>query len=525
MIITQQNRETVLQAFREYPTGLSISDLSLKCGLNRNKCSQICSDYYKKDILCLIQKSSCKIYFLKHQSVLNQLINSINGPVIVVNKSFDVIAANQEYKKIFNATQEEILGASGEDLLKPICPDLIPDLKLQIGSGMSGKTATFSDETGALRGKTLTISLNESQFCIIILSTKAELPEPKNDSISTAETRFTATVPSLMTEKTWPEALGRIARLLHETITNTLIFTLLIDEQLKSCTIHSLTIPDSEPAFSGLAPDTTPIPLTGVEIFQYKTGEPVTYYIGTPDSLRNTPLPVKITALCPEIGVSSISLLGTSSGSTLTSVLGIGVRDGSDSKAYERLLCNVSGYLTLLCTVCQNRSETQRTQEEYQKQYSDIYSLLTEKTQENLTYTTEIEYLHSILGAILDTMQISLIAVTQKGVLITANKTASTTYSITEQLLADNSTLTDVLEPDMATSLLNLIPDEGHSPNRTTPYIEKHQSGQTHWHLLYQYGTQPASSYFFIGENHPAQLIKYLKSRSANLFSGSGSGV
>jgi hypothetical protein len=525
MIITPQNRETVLQIFREYPTGLSISDLSLKCGLNRNKCSQICSDFYKNDIIGLIQKSSYKFYFLKYESVLHYLIDSINDPALVVNRSFYAIGANQEYKKTFKDNQEEILGVSGEDLLQAICPDLIPDLKLQIGSGMNGKTATFLDETGALRAKTLTISLNGSQFCIIILNSKAGLPEQTTDSISTAKIRFTAAIPSLMVEKTWPKALEQIARLLHETIKDTLIFTLLIDEQLKTCTIHSIAIPEPKSTVPGLTSDASLIPLTGIEIFQYKTGEPVTYYTGTPDSLQNTPLPPKIKTLCPDIGISSISLLGISSGKTITSVLGIGAQESNSSKKYESLLCDLSGYLTLLSTVCQNTSDAQRTQEEYQKQYSDIYSLLTEKTQENLAYTTEAEYLRSILGAILDTMQISLIAVTEKGVLISANKTACTTYSIEEQHLENNSILTDVLQPDVATSLLNLIPHEtGQSMSETSSCIETQQSSQIHWHLLYQNGTQPAFSYLCIGENHPAPLIKYLKSKHENRINIPGSG-
>ena len=516
MIITPQNRETVLQTFRMFPAGLSLSELSRKSGLNRNKCSQICSDYHKKNILGLVQKSSYKIYFLRHQSILDPLINAMSGPVLVVNDSFSVIAANNEFLISFRTSHDDVLGVSGEDLLTPICPDLIPDLIHQLGPGKTGTTATFPDETGAPRCKTLTIVLNESQFCIIILTAKTPPEDREPDRIKAAETRFTTAVPTLI-EKTWPQALTAIAELLHETLIDTLIFTLLIDEPLRTCSIHTIATPGPKQARPG-KPDIPPVSLTDIEILQYKTGKPVTYYTSTPDSLRSTPLPERIQTLCPEQGITSISLLGISTGSNLTTVLGIGGPDPAAARAFVHLLQAISGYLILLCTACQHASEILQIQIEYQNHYSEIYALLSEKTRENTAQSTEAEHLQSILGEVLDTLKVSLITTTRQGTLIAANKTACTTHGITTQHLADHVSIREAL-PDLAPLLLAFIPDEtGDSPGQTphTKHSENQQPEQTHWYLLSSGGVppSPASTYLFIGEPHPARLIRYLKSQA-----------
>ncbi len=512
MIITQQNREAVLQTFREYPAGLSISDLSLRCGVNRNKCSQICSDYHKMDILGLIQKSSYKIYFLKHHSVLNQIIESIHGPVLVVNEMFAVIGTNKEYNTTFKINPDEIIGRSAEETLYPIVPDLIQLIKEQAGPGMGGKTATFPDETGAPRCRTLTIALNESQFCIIILKAETPLENQVNDPIKAAENQLKSAVPVLMTEKTWPDALREIAKKLHQTIPDTLIVTLLIDEPASSCTIHTVATPQDtqQQEFS----DRTLIQLSGIELLQYKTTKPVTYYTGTQESLQNTPLPEAIKTLCMEKGISSISLIGISSDSSLISVLGIGTVDSSISTDYVWLLSALSGYLTLLGTVCETTSKTQKIQAEYQKHYSEIYALLTEKNQENVGLIAESEHLRAMLGSVLDLMKIYLIVVTRQGTLVAANKTACTAYQITQQQLTDKPPLPTVLPPDLAASLMALVPDEtGHFQKKPYDrYIEEQQSGQIHWYLFSSPSTQQATSYLFIGEKQPAKLVKSLKS-------------
>ncbi len=512
MIITSQNRETILQTFREYPAGLSISELSRKCGINRNKCSQICSDYHKTNILGLIQRSSYKIYFLKHQSVLNQIIDAISGPAIVVNESFSVIGTNEAYDTVFKTNQDENLGRSAEDLLNLICPDLIPEIQKQLQDKMSGKTATFLDESGLPRCKTLTLSLTGNLAGIIILPTKAEVIDPVDNRIKTIETQFTSAVPHLITEKTWPQALGKIAKLLQKSITEALIFTLLIDESLKTCTIHTIATPAD--IQKGNLPDTTKAPLTGIEILQYKTTDPVTYFTGTEESLHNTPLPRPIKNLCQDLNISSITLFGISSEGRLTSVIGIGTEESGVSSTYLRLLRAISGYLTLLCTVCQNTSELQNIQTEYQKNYREIYALLTEKTEETAAQTTEAEYLRTILGAVLHTMNISLIAVNKQGTLFTANKTASTNYSITDQDISDHKSIHEVLSPELASALVSLIPEKTEIPlaQRThTRYIEKNQSGEIHWHLFSQNTNHSTVTCLFIGEPHPAPLLRYLQ--------------
>ena len=512
MIITQQNRETVLQTFREYPAGLSISDLSRKCGINRNKCSQICSDYHKKDILGLIQKSSYKIYFLKHQSVLTQIIESIHGPVLVVNESFAVIGTNNEYNATFKTKSDEILGRSAEEMLNPILPDLIQLIKEQARPGMGGKTATFPDETGAPRCRTLTVALNESQFCIIILKAYTSLENLVDDRIKAAENKLKAGAPVLMAEKTWPDALRKIAKILHETIPDTLTVTLLIDEPGSSCTIHTVATPEDTQQQE--FPDRAPIQLSGIELLQYMTTKPVTYYTETQESLQNTPLPEAIKTLCMEKGISSISLIGISSDNSLISVLGIGTADSSISTDYVWLLSALSGYLTLLCTVCETTSKAQKIQAEYQKHYSEIYALLTEKNQENVGLIAESEHFRAILGSVLDLMKIFLIVVTRQGTLVAANKTACTAYQITLQQLTDKAPLPTVLPPDLAASLMALIPDEtGHFQKPPHDrYIEEQQTGQIHWYLFSSPSTQQATLNLFIGEQQPAKLVKSLKS-------------
>jgi len=513
MIITPQNRETVLQTFRENLAGLSISELSLKSGLNRNKCSQICSDYHKSEILGLIQKSTYKIYFLKHESVIHHIIDSITGPVLAVSRSFTIIGANQEYLTRYKTDPAVILGAPGEDLMNSICPELIPTLKLHLEDGLSGRTATYPDETGTAYWRTLTISLNEDLVGLIILNEKSLQTRPADELIRTIENRFTATLPGLMAGKTWPQALDQIAELLHESIPDSLIFTLLIDEPAKTCTIHTVAAPKG--ALQPGIPDRAPIQLSGIEILQFKTSEPVTYFTGTQESLLNTPLPEPVKHLCQDLNVSSISLYGVSSDGHLTSVIGVGAGESSVSVTYVRLLHALSGYLTLLCTVCQNTSEIQTIKEDYQKHYSDIYALLTEKTEENAAQTSEAEHLISILGAMLHTMNVSLIAVSRQGALIAANKTACSVYSITEQNMADHASIRDIIPPDLAAALLELIldkPETPHNQKDNARYTEERHSGDIHWHCITRNTTHPAAPFLFIGEKHPAPLLKSLRS-------------
>ena len=514
MIITPQEREKVLQTFREYPTGLSISDLSLTCGLNRNKCSQIASDFHQKEILGLVQKSSSKIFFLKHQSVLHHLIDAISGPVLVVNESFYVIAANRDYAETFHTDLAEILGVSADQILRPVCQDLIPALKQELGPGLTGRTATFTDQTGAPRCRTLTVSFTKNQFLIIIFEQIAPKTDPAEANISRAETRFATAVPALMNEKTWPGAFAQVARLLHDTIPEAVIFTLLIDEPHRRCSVHTLTIPaDVQPAGIHPEPSTGPLPLTEIAILQYKTGEPVTYYTSTLESLQNTPLPDEIKVLCPKIGISSISLMGICSQDSLSSVLGIGSLDNQAPREYARLLSALSGYLALLCTVCHTAAENRRVQAEYQDHYNEIYTLLTRKTQEKIVHAAEAGYLRSFLGSVLHTMQISLIATTLDGALIAANTTATTAYGITGKHLEHKESIRDILPSDLAAELMALLTEENHQQPSVKP--PGPAEPQTRWYLIRQTGPL-ATSCIFIGENHPAPLIRYLKSVHGN---------
>jgi len=514
MIITPQEREKVLQTFREYPTGLSISDLSIKCGLNRNKCSQIASAFHQKEILGLVQKSSSKIFFLKHQSVLHHLIDAISGPVLVVNESFYVIAANRDYAETFHIDPVEILGTSADQILRPVCPDLIPALKQELGPGMTGRTVTFTDQAGAPCCRTLTVSFTKHQFLIIIFEPVSRQTDPAEASISRAETRFAAAVPALMNEKTWPGAFAQVARLLHETIPEAVIFTLLIDEPHRRCSVHTLTIPAAiQPAGILPEPSADPLPLTEIAILQYKTGEPVTYYTSTLESLQNTPLPDEIKVLCPKIGISSISLMGICSLNSLSSVLGIGSLDNQSPLAYARLLSALSGYLALLCTVCHTAAENRRIQAEYQDHYNEIYTLLTQKTQEKIVHTAEATYLRSFLGSVLHTMQISLIATTPEGALIAANKTAIATYGITGKHLEHNESIRDILPSDLAAELITLLTEKNQQQRSNKP--PESADPQTRWYLIRQTGPV-ATSCLFIGENHPAPLIRYLRSVHGN---------
>ena len=515
MIITPQERDKVLQTFREYPTGLSISDLSLKCGLNRNKCSQIASDFHQKGILSLVQKSSSKIFFLKHQSVLHTLIDAIGGPVLVINESFYVIGANRDYAETFHTDPAEILGVSADQVLRPVCPDLIPALKQELGPGLTGRTATFTDQTGAPRCRTLTVSFTAHPFLIIIFEPVARPADPVEAGITRAETCFVASVPALMDEKTWPGAFAQVARLLHDTLPDVVIFTLLIDEPHRTCSVHTLTIPPAiQPAGILPEPSADPLPLTEIAILQYKTGEPVTYYTSTPDSLQNTPLPEEITALCPKIGISAISLMGICSQNSLSSVLGIGSLDNQAPMAYARLLRALSGYLTLLCTVCHTAAENQKIQAEYQDHYSEIYALLTRKTEENIVHTAEATYLRSFLGSVLHTMEISLIATTLDGALIAANKTATTAYGITGKHLENKESIRDLLPSDLAAQFMALLTEENHQqPSDKSPGGLADR--QIQWYLIRQKGPHGASC-IFIGENHPAPLLRYLRSVHGN---------
>lgn len=513
MIITPQEREKVLQTFREYPTGLSISDLSLKSGLNRNKCSHIASDFYQKEILGLVQKSSSKIFFLKHQSVLHNLIEAISGPVLVVNRSFFVIGANRDYTETFRTHPDEILGICADQIVPPVCQDLIPALKKELGPGMNGHTATFTDQAGAPCCKTLTISFSGDQFLIIIFEPKTSHTGPSQTGISLGDTRFVKAVPALMKKKTWPEACTQVTRLLHDTIPDTMIFSLLIDEPRLTCLVHTLILP------AGVQPDTMPelsadpLSLTGITILQYKTGEPVTYYTSTADSLHNTPLPEEIKALCPRIGVSSISLIGICTHDSICSVLGIGFIGNQAPTGYARFLRELSAYLTLLSAVCNAETEKQTIQTEYLDNYNEIYALLTKKTHEKIVYTAQAAYLRSILGSTLDTMQISLIATTRDGALIAANKTATETYGITGKHLENKESISALLPSDLAAELMALLTDE--NQQQEPDKKPRAPSDQTRWYLIRQKDPL-APSCIFIGEKHPAPLIRSLRSVHGN---------
>ncbi len=329
--------------------------------------------------------------------------------------------------------------------------------------------------------------------------------------ISQAETRFAAAIPGLMNEKTWPGAFAQVARLLHDTIPDAVIFTLLIDEPHRTCTVHTLMIPAAvQPAGFPPEPSHDPLPLTETAILQYKTGEPVTYYTSTPDSLQNTPLPEEITALCPKIGVSSISLMGICSQDSLSSVIGIGSLDNQAPREYARLLSALSGYFALLCTVCHTAAENRRIQTEYQDHYNEIYTLLTRKTQEKIVHTAEATYLRSILGSVLHTMQISLITTSLDGTLIAANKTATVAYGITGTHLENKDFIRDILPSDLATEL---ITEE--NPQQPSDKPPGPADPQTRWYLIRQKDPLTTSC-IFIGENHPAPLIRYLRSVHGN---------
>lgn len=518
MIITPEDQEKILETFREYPDGLSVTELARKSGINRNKASVIAETLHKKGLLSLYQQSSAKIYAVKEQSPIHHLIGIIPEPAFVINESFHVIGINKAYAEMYKVDPRSVSGMPGEQLIKPPYRILADALKRELEEGTDGKPATFPDESGTPLCTTFRISQSGSRPSLIVSlhpDRKTREKIETLDRIRRIVDRFSAGIPGIMAEKTWEEVLSRVARNIQTDLPGTLVFTLIVDEQKKTTTISSFYAPDGNQDLIAKPGEIQlkdlRIALTDLKIIQYRTCQPICYYTDSLETLLDPPLQAKIISWCKDLGLSSISLIGITAQGILTGILGMGsLRDTVSQTIYEDLLSSLSGYLNLISSVYHLKKENREISIEYQQHYQEIYNLLTEKTEENILRTTETEYTRSILGAVLHTMGISLIVTTTDGTLISANQTAMETCQITEETLLSHPPVLSSLPPDIAETIARLT-NENQPGNGTKDTLTTGEQ-TIHWYLIRPEPVESCRSCLFIGEKSPAPLNRYLRS-------------
>lgn len=520
MKISAEDRKTIIETLRENLQCLSISELSRKSGINRNKTAQIADSLYSENIISCIHYGNSKIYRLNCRSIIYALLETSRDPMVILDKKFRILETNKPYAEKYGS---DTLNHYGKPLfaIHPFQGTALSEEELTaILAESEGTRKVFGDGTFE-QYVFIRISLDEDTPGLLLViqqkRTESEIHEGRSVLLTILQ-ELIDTLPE-MGEKRSNEACIQAAEILRRHLPQTLIFSLYIDENDRVGEINTILPPKSalrktEPILSSLLRKKISIP--PFVILKYKTSKPYLSEDITP-LLEPLLTPEEMGILTGSFPLRMISLIGIQSGNTLTNILGIGARDDAiDPGICSLLLRSVSHLLSVTALTRQKTEENQRNLLEYQSQYGKIYALLSEKTKENTAHSLEMEYFKTGFYELLDYLGVQVIITGWDGKILSANQTAAEIHNIPNNSALISVSLQDILPADFADIFRQL----DSKPVKMNPdiVVDTTQKKPMVWYLIKNPGNQSPNSLICIAEPSPAPLIQYLKGRRLSSF-------
>jgi len=520
--ISIKDRETVLSIIRQNHRGLSISELSRKSDINRNKISAITEMLQNEDLINCTHQYHSKIVSMKYPSAVHSILETIAEPSLIVDETLQVIQVNSSYSEM---VRTDVLNHLGKriDELSHILPDNLVFQLQHLLEGKDGEKSTQKNQTGVITCTCIRITLiDEKPGILIIMHLQKHTGDDSRKQDLSCEVLHTlsAKIHKIMQRETRAGAYSLAASCIHTVLPDDLVFTLMVDESGTTGTLNSLFFSGTSSknvmdGMTGIIEKIPAIPIREQNILHYKRGQPVVHDTIL-DIFQENQVPDKIADLFRTVPVETITGIGIIVDTILIGILGIGTtRENYQSLKYDKILLSASAFLSPIGMVYRLLEAKTDDVQKYQGHYRNIYRLLTEKTQEDMLHLSESRQLRSLLAAVLDRMNISLITTTGNGTITFINQTALQTYHIDIHKSLGESDLSKTLPADVAGSLMDLtkkeINSEIFSMNQNT-VVDMNPEVPVTWYYIRYPNDLSAGECIFIGEKNPAPLISYLNS-------------
>lgn len=518
---TDQHSEMILAVLQEELVGLSITDISRRTGINRNKVSQLAETMQKQGILTGSQKFKSKLYALKNPSAIHTLLDDIPKPSLIIEEQFRIIQINREYSTRYPKNIPLIPGATISDIPHLSSVQIRDQLRQFLQESRDGQKNTFLDDSGIQICTAVRLNLlGEKPGLIIILPGLENKREThtKSDPLITCADRFLQIFDRITGETHLKEAYTQISRIIHTSFPDEFFFVILVDEPSRTGTIHTLHLPQDIPnpiieQVHRIISDPDPMAISDVKLLRYKGGEIILIDHIT-DIFHQESIPEPMNTLLGTSPFPPLSTMGIILDDILIAVIGMGNSlNHAGSTEYSQSLGRISGFFSITGHLFRKTEEINENKKRYQAEYRNIYSLLTKKTSENTIHSAESNLFRQILGTILDNLDIMLLVTSRNGEILYGNQTILNHFMIQKEDLVTSPNINDIFPSELASLLIQLIYErkKGEYTQISTTH-EGMESNREEWRWYLSAHPENAISerYIFIGEKTPVSLIPYL---------------
>lgn len=509
MNITNQDREKILSVFRENLQGISISDISRRSGINRNKTARIAEDFYLEGVVRCNRQSVAKIYTLITDSAIYPVMSLMSDPAILVDDQFRILQVNPAFIQNLKGSGDIYSGVSLNEIKGTIPGSILSDIRDFIQSGRNGESRVFHEENLPVCTGILISLIEERSGLIIIFPGFAKRSEDQGDLHLGVLKTLTCRLPDIASSSSTNEAFSLTAGIIHDLLPDVVILTVLIDENDQTSRLNSFHIPQNRFTDANIpeyihAAMATPVQIPGIKLLKFKSGKPVqkenldflfTGQLGIEEKLSTSILPDRMSMIGISDGNLLIGLFAISS-NVRTSVSGI----------IPVILESVARFLTIASMFQRKTADIQMNLETYQNNYRDLYSRLIDTTEENNMLVTDGRLLISVLADILDNYGILFLSLDQDAQILSANRMAKSVWGITDMDRIRGVSILNNLPKTLADDVLRGLTGDPAGPvsGRTV----ENDNSSLFWYLVR--GKHPQTTYFLIVEPKSGSLVPYL---------------
>lgn len=520
MKITLNDRDNVLSTVRQNPAGLSISDISRKSSINRNKIAAITEILEKEGLVTCTTRYNSKVVTPTYSSAFHTILDTITEPSLITDEHLQVIQVNRSFSDTVMVEGKECIGKRIDEIPWICQENLVPLQRLL--DGRDGEKNIISGLSGDCSCTAIRITSGDIKPGIFIVF-HPRFPgicSPEDEMTDTVRDAMAKKIPGISKDHTIGDVFGMAASCIHDGYPDDMVFFLLFNEPGSEGTIHSIipsrtTSKSVQNAIIRIMEKKMVVSIREEPLREYKTTRPQVHDSIT-DIFQIPGHENDVFDLIRALPAGTITSIGILSDDSLVGILGINsVKERSQSITHGKILSLVSASLAPLVLICRMSDEIKHTSQTYQEQYKRIYSLLTEKTEQIIHYSSESMFLCSLLGAILNTMDISLITTSEDGNITFINQTAVHTYHIDINRNLSGSHLSEVIPPILAGSLMEDLSKEkcidDPVPIRNL-VIDNDRAIPISWFCTRYPRSRSSGHGIYIGEKNPAPFISYLHS-------------
>ncbi len=506
--------EDILHILQDGDTELSISELSRKTGVNRNKVSLIAETLFKKGIVHCNQSSNAKKYSYLPCTTALTLIESIPDPALILDSTLHIVRINQAF---LDQTREGELAFIGErlsainHLYHGINEEAISSV---LTDRYEGYRTSIHPDQSQIRYICIRVTLPDNQPGVLLyMHPDADAYNPGTLFRKFVEKLFSK-IPGMVEEQQAEKIYDTITRILRDIFADDIIVSFLIDEKSRISHLNTISVPESirKPTRSEIdlaLSQKTPVSFEGPEILPYKLYDTVRIKGISPLMLRS---PDDIARVFNPLQGYEFIYTGIAINDTLTGIIGIGKMNvGIPPDVYEKILLALSRFFYLYES---NRTKSVIHEEviaKYKEEYRNMYHLLTEKTEQDENRRAESEALLALIGIMSDQMSIACCTLTPERTISSANTSMLDLCSAEETDVLKKPRFEDVVPSPVREVIADLINSSEHQTEIGSYQVAVKTSDQTQssWCLIrsQKEGGLPC---ICIGEKAPSPLIQFI---------------